>query len=303
MSTASLTVNEEPAPVTVDFRNILVATDFSAGAGAALDAALEIARHTAAKLYLVHVIPPELLHFVPAEASDETLRNARTFANGEMQRLIARVEFGSVCHEEIVCEGQIWPKLLECMRSNRIDLLAMGTLGRTCSKKISLGSVADEIYRMTDCPVLTVAPPVDGTPAEKMQFQRLLFPTNFKPHARRAAAFAFSLQCKHTAQLTILHVVEELVGSPQKGNDMVREFLLERMRKIVPALCTGASEPELVVRFGQPVEEILLTAIACHTDLMVLGLRAPKRSAGHLPSATAYKLVCQAPCPILTFRQ
>jgi nucleotide-binding universal stress UspA family protein len=166
-----------------------------------------------------------------------------------------------------------------------------------------LGSVAEEIFRMADCPVLTVGPQVEVLQGAKTELRNLLYATNFKPHAERAANIAHALVREHAAHLCILHVVEEPNEDSPKGHPIVRDFLIKRMRKGLPESCVNRCEPDFLVRFGEPGEEILRTAKESHSDLIVLGLRPAEKLAGYLPSAVAYRIVCQAACPVLTLRR
>jgi nucleotide-binding universal stress UspA family protein len=130
--------------------------------------------------------------------------------------------------------------------------------------------------------------------------QRILYATNFKPHSERAAAYAHSLKREHGARLTVLHVVEDQLKSHESSQEILRDFMLRRTRKGLPAEYVGSCEPEFQVRFGDPGEQILSAAREQHSDLIILGLRAGVHTDGQLPSAIAYKLVCQAACSVLT---
>jgi nucleotide-binding universal stress UspA family protein len=58
-------------------------------------------------------------------------------------------------------------------------------------------------------------------------------------------------------------------------------------------------EPEYLVAFGPPVETILAVA-AQDVDMIVLGVKRPAALTKHLGSGVAYRVVCEAPCPVLT---
>lgn len=302
MSTGRVTVRGEQSKPVVEFRRILVATDFSEGARGALEYALMVARRFKSKVYLAHVIPSQVFHFVSPESSVDAIQKAKAFASGELRRWIDAAAMSDVEHEELLIEGQVWPVLQELIRSHDIDLLAMGTHGRTSQKKLLLGAVAEEVFRLAECPILSVGPEVRLEAGKKTKLQRLLYTTNFKPHAERAASMAFALERAHRAKLTVLHVAEEGGDPSLEGHEIVRDFLVKRLKKVIPAACKDVCEPEFLVRFGEATEEILRTAAEQDTDLLVLGLRAGRGLAGQLPSATAYELVRQAPCPVLTLR-
>ncbi len=302
MPTGRVTAGDEPASPAFQLRRILVATDFSDWARAALDCAMGIAKRFQSKVYLVHVIPAGVLQYVSPERSEEVIRQAKSYAAQEIQRLVKESGYEGLVQPGILCGGGVWTLLQEFVKTQAIDLLVLGTHGRTRAQKQLLGPIAEEIFRLASCPILTVGSQVGKSAMGRVEVRRILYATNFKPHAERAAPFAHSLEREHHAQLTVLHVVEESQVSAMGGQAIVSEFMIKRMRKGLPGECGGKCKPEFQVRFGDAGEQILEAARELQSDLMILGLRAGKFTTGELPSAVAYKLVCQSPCPVLTTR-
>ena len=122
-------------------------------------------------------------------------------------------------------------------------------------------------------------------------------------HMPSAPPVPHFLERGHAAQLSVLHVVEDANEGSPEGNTILRDFLVSRMRKTMPAACRNRCQPDFLIRFGEPGEDILKTATACGANLIVLGLRPPEQLAGYLPSAVAYRIACQASCPVLTLRR
>jgi nucleotide-binding universal stress UspA family protein len=286
----------------VQFQRALVATDFSAGARAALDCALGIARRYNSKIFLVHVIPAEVLQYVSPEGSEAVIQQAKQFAVREMRRLVEDADCRGMVHEKILCGGGVWPLLNDFGKKHDVDLVVLGTHGRSVLKKQLLGPVAEEIFRLAECPIMTVTARAEKPALAADGVRRIVYATNFKPHSERAAAYAHSLEREHGAKLTVLHVVEDQLQSRESSQGILRDFILRRMRKGLPAECVGDCEPEFQVRFGDPADQILSVAREEHSDLIIMGLRAGVHVDGQLPSAIAYKLVCQATCPVLTTR-
>lgn len=162
--------------------------------------------------------------------------------------------------------------------------------------------MAEEIFRLAACPVLTVGAP-EEQPVQRREVRRILLATNLKPPALYATHFAYALERELKARMNVLHVVEEQQDLPTGGRDIVSEFSITRMRKGMPLSCVGRCELEFQVRFGNASEEILQYAREEHSDLIVLGMRSGNEVAGVLPSPIAYKLACQAGCPVLTIRR
>jgi nucleotide-binding universal stress UspA family protein len=302
MSSVSVTGRSDQVRFGRPFERILAATDFSQTAVSALDYAHALARQFQAKLYLVHAVPKEM-HFVPPESSGDTIAKAKQYAQKELQKLASSAGLSDMAHEEILAEGQVWPALQDIIETEQIELVVVGTHGRTSNKKLALGSVAEEIFRTADCAVLTVGSHVKVAKGATAEFRKLLYATNFKPHAERASSAAYFLEREHAAHLSVLHVVEDTNEGSPVGNTILRDFLVNRMRKTMPAACVNRCEPDFLIRVGEPGEEILQTATECGANLIVLGLRPAEKLAGYLPSAVAYRIACQAPCPVLTLRR
>ncbi len=73
----------------------------------------------------------------------------------------------------------MWPALESVINEKQIDLLVLGSRGRTGMGKILLGSVAEEIVRQAACPVLTVAPHSPSEPPLEGRFREILYATDF----------------------------------------------------------------------------------------------------------------------------
>lgn len=302
MSTGSIG-RQELSATAAQFQRILVATDFSANARAALDYALGLARMLRSELFLVHAIPSVLFQYVSPEAAAEVIEKAKGFAAREMGRLVEKESSADLVQTEVLCCGPIWAQLQDFAKRNSVDLIVLGTHGRTAAKKRLLGPVAEEIFRLAERPVLTVGPRAETADVRLKGIRRILYATNFKPHAEHAAGFAYMLERdQQHAQLTVLHVVEEPADTPKAGHEIVQEFMVQRMRRGVPSIA-GKCDPAFQVRFGEPAEEILRLARAENSDLIILGMRSDNHATGVLPSAVAYKIACQSPCPVLTIRR
>ena len=302
MSTSRVIAFNHLANPRTQFQRILVATDFSAGARTALDCALGIARRYQSKVFLIHVIPTVVLQYVSPENFEEVIQQARKFAAGEMRRVVKEAGCAEMVHEEILCGAGVWPLLQDFGKRNDVDLVVLGTHGRTAGNKqlLGLGHVAEEIFRLAEWPIMTVGAGTGKSALAADGMQKILYATNFKPHSERAAEYAHSLEREHGAKLTVLHVVEDQLQSREGSQGILRDFILRRLRKGLPSECVGNCEPEFQVRFGDAGEEILSVAREQALDLIIIGLRAGVHAEGQLPSAIAYKLVCRADCPVLT---
>jgi nucleotide-binding universal stress UspA family protein len=287
----------------VDLKNILICTDFSQAAADAFPYAAEMARHFEARLEVFHVRPRDLYSLVPPQEWAEVSEAADEAVREKAQKLLG--PYPGIKHEVVIADDEIWTALQSEIEKKNIDLIVIGTHGRTGIAKLVLGSVAEEIFRQAPCAVLTVGPFTPREPQREGEISDILFATDFSPESMAAAPYAFSLAQEYQARLTLLHVIER----PQAGELVVSTDLMpasERLlHNLVPPEAELWCEPKCVVERGDSAEKILDVAERTRADLIVLGVRRPSGVAGaatHLPIATAHKVVSRARCPVLTVR-
>lgn len=285
------------------FKNILYATDFSPAAEAALAFVSEIARLYDSRVLGVHVRTADSYSLVPptvfpyrTESTDEQLKNLSSVLDEQLQ---------GVKHEVLVGDGEVWEFLSRVLRNRDIDLIVIGTQGRTGVEKFMLGSLAEAIFRQAECPVLTVGPHATMERAAHWNINRILLAIDFTLESLGALPLAFSLARERHALLTLMNVVEK-----GESGDLVRpEQYVDSTARMLQAQVPKGAEFECrlayVVRQGVPSEEILKVAKETDSDLIVLGVRPADGRLGfatHLARPTAHKVVSQALCPVLTVR-
>jgi nucleotide-binding universal stress UspA family protein len=293
-------VAELPRPVTL--RNLLVATDFSQVSDAALDYALSIARRYESTVYVLHVVRPEAYELVPAESLGSAREMVRRWAEQEMASLLISGRLRGTPHQVLIAEGELWPAVVSAVEKNEIDLVVLGTHGRAGAAKLLLGSIAEQVFRLSNRPVLTVGPRVRPDPGGAIDLRQILFPTDFSPWSVRALPYAVSLAEEYRARLTLLHVVENSAGGSAKGAVAARKSFSKELEALLPPGADLWCEPEAAVGFGDPVRAILEVADSKKADLIVMGVRGDGAVAAHLPGSKAYLIVSRAPCPVLTVR-
>lgn len=286
----------------VRISNILALTDFSTDSDRALDYALSVARAYDAKIYLTHVITPDPLAYAEPGYAEITYEKLRQSAEQGIADILISGRLRGVPHEVLLEEGNIWQVIQHVIRKNDVDLVVAGTHGRGEMKKFFLGSVAEEIFRQANCPVLTVGPAVPGETAKKVDFRNILFATNFGKADRAALDYALSLSQEHAAKLTLVHVIEDAAAHTDEGLRRQRDLFLQRMREMVPADVENWCKPEFRVTFGAAPEEIISMAEETKADLLVMGAKTSTSFAGHAPLTIAYTVAAHAPCPVFTVR-
>jgi nucleotide-binding universal stress UspA family protein len=149
-------VKEEPMK---SFRRILMATDFTEASGPAWERAVELARENGAELFLAHVYEPP--NAVQAEAVapgvfEEWKTTLRANAAQKLQRIAGEAWKSGVLAHTLVLTGMPDEAIAEAAREHTIDLIVIGTHGRTGFARLFLGSVAARLIATAPCAVLTV---------------------------------------------------------------------------------------------------------------------------------------------------
>jgi nucleotide-binding universal stress UspA family protein len=132
------------------YSKILIPTDGSHGAQAAIEHGLEIAQQYEATVHALYVVDTRVSRSGPLlEALRQEGRNAvrELEVTGTQAGLDVTTEIGEgVPHEEI----------LQYITTRGIDLVVMGTKGRSGVDRVLMGSVAERVVRHSPVPVLTV---------------------------------------------------------------------------------------------------------------------------------------------------
>jgi universal stress protein A len=161
---------------------ILVPTDFGPASDAALDYSITVARQFGASLQLLHVVDDPVVggaawgsevYIGSVPALRETLVDEATTT---LSALRARAERDGIAAESEVRLGRPAAMIREVAEQQGVDLIVMGTHGRTGVAHLLIGSVAERVLRSAPCPVTTVRT-ADPLVHQREMFERELAPT------------------------------------------------------------------------------------------------------------------------------
>lgn len=282
---------------------VLLATDFSAESAQAVDCARRLSNQHGAKLFVVHVMDV----FPMALSTDRTalarIEEIRQQAGAQMKEFVHANSLEDTRIESALIEGEASTAIDKFIREHEIDLIVMGSRGDTGISRLFEGSMAEEVYRTAQCPVMVVGPRATVHPDTTM-FGRLLFATDLSRFSRIALPHVeFLLQENPAARLTLAHFVE------QEADNVYERH---QSRRRLEHQLTEMIEPE----FRGQIEDAAVEACAAHegmvrmaegigADLLVLGVRsggAFTRAATHGLFSIASRVISEIPCPVLTVR-
>ncbi|HTB98420.1 MAG TPA: universal stress protein [Terracidiphilus sp.] len=287
---------------------ILVATDLSDLERLIPHAFLQ-AQDTGARLLLLHVIPAATAMAVDAvgmpyydpsaalEYSTATLERWRSLAN---QRNIP-------C-DVLVREGHPAQQIASAVRQFRADRILLGTRSRNKLSKLFLGSVAEQVLRSVQLPVITVGPDAHLPEGGRGNQKVVLHATTLREASRPGAVLACRIAASQSAGLVLLHVLPTASEMTRLGEPTGLDFAAMHALRVL-AESTNSSEGaqcpriEPLIVHGNPSIEILATAADRKASLIVLG--ATDRSALNdlTRDRTIYRVLAHARCPVLTLRE
>ncbi len=136
-------------------KSILLPTDFSPTSEAALHYATEMALTLGARLYLIHVPGKTGEHFEANFPHGQFEAAARR----GLSSFLTTEQIGQLRPEYAVRVGVPAEEIVRYAEVAEIDLIIMGTHGRTGLAHALMGSVAEQVVRTAPCPVLLVRAP------------------------------------------------------------------------------------------------------------------------------------------------
>jgi len=141
-------------------RRILHATDFSPASRAAFARAVEMAKTNRAELLLVHVMSPIVMPvgegYISADVYNTIEASNRAASLQQLKTLLARARKAGARARTLLLDGLAHERIVRAARTNRADVIVIGTHGRTGLAKLFLGSVAGRVLAIAHGPVLTV---------------------------------------------------------------------------------------------------------------------------------------------------
>jgi len=280
----------------IKLNHILVATDLSRASLWSLPYVSAIAGEYDSTIYIGHVIPLWVYTAARPQSFDIIEKECREHAQAELDRFSAEIKSQNINVQTLLSEGDVGIVIPDWCKQHDIDLIAVGTTGRSGVRKLFLGSVAEEIIRAAERPVLTV-----GRASSRRRSgpsRSILCATDFSKDSLLCASYALSMASHCRARLIVLTVIDE------REEPESRASVVERLRALISNNSTLTSELEFLVASGNPAKKILEIAREHSADLITVGVRGAggfARAASHFGS-TAHDIIVGSSCPVLTVR-
>src|SRR2546423_2943508 len=259
----------------IRIKKILVPVDFSEPSNQAVNYGLSFCREFDARLVLTHIAPYDALAYLTAKATLLGLMPA------ELRE--------SMDFEIIVKSGDVRQELLGIVEERDIDLVVMGSRGRSYFERMLLGSVTERMLRKLHVPVLTVShldPEKEIQIAEPVPLRRLVYATDLADGSEAGLEFSIRLARGLDAHLTVVHVVQPLdaaLGGVETAAfmpnylDEVRAQAAERLNRLVALVSDGSVPITTVITEGVPYESINNLAVEQKAGLIAINLQGRRQ--------------------------
>jgi len=141
-------------------RRNLFASDLSKASTKVFATAITLAKATHADMLILHVVVP-LTPLVPEQyiggtTLDKLNADARRWAQGQVAELTARAKKSGIRASGLTITGDPAEQIVRTALAKRVELIVLGTHGRTGLNRFFVGSVAQRVIASASCPVVTV---------------------------------------------------------------------------------------------------------------------------------------------------
>jgi nucleotide-binding universal stress UspA family protein len=284
------------------FERLLIATDFSAASQAAFRTALEVCREMRASLVILHVF--EYANIVPPETGGQMLelQSVADRCRNSLEDLRQQAVNAGVDCETALEDGIAEATILDTIAVRKVDLAILGTSALHGFERLVFGSTAESVLRKATCPVMTVGPQaVHPVGAFSPPQGPIIFATDF--HTSTISAIRYAAQVSHLtgAPLHCLHVLPRTLEATRGESQIVPGIMSEALKQVAGESGLVIDPPICATVYGSEISNAVVDyAKKQNARLIVLGVRQASLLASRLPEHIAYRIITEAPCPVLT---
>jgi nucleotide-binding universal stress UspA family protein len=278
-------------------KKILVPTDFSKLSINALEVAVEIAKKSGAEITLLHVVEEASQGSFSIAGEWRTTENwsDKLFtlkliekAKDQLEKLVLDSRFSAVKVNGELRLGNAFHGMRTIIVENKVDLVVMGTRGRSKLEEMVIGSNTERVVRHAKCPVLSV-----HKKPTKVNFKEIVYAT-----AMHKDEEVFSRMIKRTQQIynSTIHLVR--INTP---GDFQRDYVVkDYMEKFAKKL---ALKNYTINVYNDITEEdgIIYFADSIDADLIAMATHGRTGFAHVMAGSIAEDVVTNSKRPVLTF--
>ena len=286
------------------YERVLIPTDGSQPAMVAAHYGVAIADRIGAAVHVLSIID--------TGAYSEQLADVDPAVRAQEERLETRAREAVEAVDEQLCDefdlecttaidhGVPYEAISDYAASNDVDLVILGTQGRSGVDRLLLGSVAERVIRTSQIPVVAV--PRSSEPPARPDLDVVLIPTDGSPAAETAADHGLILAERHSASVHVLNVIRS--GGALPGvDDPARQEAEDAVARVAQKATAVDIPVTTHVQTGSPVDSITRFIESHGIDLVAMGTAGRSGVARHLLGSVAASVIRQSEVPVLTARE
>ena len=291
----------------MQIKQILVPTDFSENAQRALTYAVDLAKQCSAKIHLLHtpVIPTYLLMDLSYSPGPEAVTRILNESQDALDEQASVVTDAGVEHFAAIREGTVHEVIRDYAKEHEVDLVIVGTHGRTGVSKLMYGSVTERVIKTVHTPIIVVPPEGGAMPSS------IVISFDFSGPSKRAAEAARAIHGVFHGPLHMVHcyldvwgeytdrgaVVGEAAEKRREALHLGLEEMLETEAKELFSIDAQAIQTHLVT--GDAAEGILRVADDVGATLICAGTTGKSGIERLLIGSVARRLLHDSKVPLL----
>jgi nucleotide-binding universal stress UspA family protein len=282
-------------------KKLLLATDLSVASTAAFRASLLLCDQFRASLYILHVV--ESVNCAPPETCGVLVDLDSFYSDAAISVgvLIDKARKAGVPCEGTLVNGRTHDGILDVLSSQSCDLVVLGTRAIRGFERLVFASTAAAVIRNALRPVLTVGPQASSPPLhDHLGAGIALFATDFHVVSTEAIRYAALFAKTMKLPLHCLHVLPRELEGDVSGTQ-ISLVITEALKYLVAGLDLGPLLPVCAVTYGSEISNTVVGyARSHHARLIVLGVCRASLAAPQVPAHIAYRVITEAPCPVVT---
>lgn len=278
------------------FKRILLATDGTPEAEAAVDAAISLARYGPANVCVLHVWNLEVRNR-HGHWDVETHSDAESVVKQTIARLTAA---GVMAGSEIdqADNAHVAQAIASVARESKADLVVVGSRGMSDWQSIFQHSVSHKVLSLVDCPVLVVRGDREHNVIGKLR--RILVAVAGGDDVQSATDAAIAVAKTVNAQALVVHVAQAIFGAQGfayvESQDEIERCVESAVQRLNDA---GIPTETRVIRAGSVANALIDAAADWNADLIVMGSSRMGDVSSLLVGSVSHKLLHSSDLPVL----
>ena len=277
---------------------ILCPVDFFPVSQHAARYAIRLAKRDNAKLILLHVIEPIGPRLPGVRDGGLVTRAIKKTATERLQELMNQSKAVQVPVTALVRVGDVVSVIRSIVAKNHVDLVVMGTHGRSRIARLLMGSTTLRVLRELRVPVLTIHN-VNVNPARRIR--HILVITDLLRGSAEAVAHAAGIATEYGAGLTLLHVFHDVQDAISGVYRLpLIKGIRSQLKEMIPPEARNTCSINVRILRGRPRRRVLPWIEREKVDLVVMNIHEKTLMDWLMFGSFAGQIISESPVPVMS---